>query len=485
MNKDIDIFVGEKGINKKLFNGIISVLKIIESKNFIYKKAKKARVNDLEGIISHLKSNDPLEDIGIKLALEIVIKMREDFGQSSKFSLMFFKNILEKNQKYIFKNNFSFDKELNEVKEFLYKKQSLSPLNGIKLKDEEIEKIVKRMHPYNKEMHNFIFECAKNSYKGLQIVIEDDLLEQRSFEILKTYNFKARISNAELNEFFEKSCDILFVRNGIDNKLIFDILGCKREEKSLLVFYDKEIGEIDKNIKNLFSKNKKDNIYFFRMGENFFIDEVFNVISVLDSEDKKIFINKSDSLIYKFFIKDAQVSYDKQKLKLPIIFGEKLNKRVKILNERLDNKGKAQELMGQVFSIGLNKEDSFRFAGIREKIYEICLLFKNLSNKEIFFSEEIVIPQIYRFLEQKYNDTHSLGFYILKQGLYKTLKEINNEENLYLILENKEELSGYKDGKFLNFFDELLILPLEYYTKSLEAINSTLKQLAKVKYIVY
>jgi len=64
--------------------------------------------------------------------------------------------------------------------------------------------------------------------------------------------------------------------------------------------------------------------------------------------------------------------------------------------------------------------------------------------------------------------------------------EMFREVDLTLVLDNaeKENDFGYIDGQLKNFFEELDFAPLEYYTKSLKTINSSLKEVSKAKYII-
>lgn len=233
------------------------------------------------------------------------------------------------------------------------------------------------------------------------------------------------------------------------------------------------------------------------MGKQFFIDEIYNVMSLIATLSNNVFVNGTGDEVKKYISFKNMFVYSKQSLKInidkesPYIKSriEILNKRIPISKEPQKIISKIQELEGKVFKANLNNEDIFKYKGIKEKVYSICHFFKALHECELCYSQELMIPKIYNFLEQRYNNTHSIGFYIMKQGFYNVLVNLFKDKgcNLSLILENakKETDLGFKlNNELVNFFDQLNLVPIDYYIKSLIIVNSSLKDLSRTRYII-
>lgn len=493
--KKIEDFINGSGINKEFFQGFEAVYKILTSQNFLYKKASETRINDVEGILSYLKSNSPVEDCGIQMGKDIVKKMREEFGLEFFFALELFFNMLKYNQIPISRGDFYIDNELKELVEFIKEEQKKTKLLNYRLPLSNVARMSKRMNHYGEEIQTFIENCVIKSYQGKQIRI-DSSIEDRSSALVNYYEFKARPDIEKLED-FKTEAKCIFIKNNITHSIIWDIAQLREEfHTDIFLFYDECDKNVETGLKNIYSKGDKWNVYPFKMGKQFFIEEVFNVLALLEMPSDCIFINSADSKIRKFLGKKNDFHYTKQFIRFPLKKSLNMMARVELLKGRLESSkdkykilSKIQEMEGNIYKATLNIEDLFRYKGIEEKLYSMCHFFKSMSNNDLCYSKELMVPKIYNFLEERYNNTHNTGFYILRQGFYKILVNLFKDKDcdLYLVLENarKENEFGYKTGNnLLNFFEGLEVVPLDYYTKSLEIVNSSMKELSRGRFII-
>lgn len=494
--KKVNDFVGEYGINKEFLCGFKAVHEILSSKFFLYKKASNVRVNDVEGILAYLKSNSPIENCGIQYAMEVVKLLRDELGTDYLFALNLFYHIVSENQSALINNNFNINNEFSELKQFLISEQKKSKINCSVLSKNDIYLMADRMHNFDDSIKDFVRECALKSYEGLQIKIEV-VDEKRNFGIVDYYDLRSRVDIIDLEtKVFEKPCCV-FIKNGLDETTLFNLSEIKdRLQKDILVFYDDCPASLEKSVNSYFSK-KDFNFYTFKMGKNFFNDEVFNVLSISGLENDNIFINNSGDDLQKYCKDFVDCNYSKNNLKIslkqkfPTILERMkcLINRLKDSKNRNKIKSKIQELNCRIFKANLNTEDTFRHKGIEEKLHSICHFFKALSDNEKYYSPNLVVPKMYNFLNKRYNESHSMGFYILKQGFYRVLVILFKEKDcdLYSVLENaeKENDRGFKRGNISSdFFEDLEIVPLNYYINSLDIIESSLKGISNTKYII-
>lgn len=494
----ISNFVGSDcGINKDFFSGIEAVYKILMSNNFIYKKAGVSRISDIEGILAYLKSKNLIENCGMQFGKDIVKNMREDFGLNYFFTLNIFYKILKYYQVPLMEKRFSIDSEIEELINFIKKEQDKTKLKNYSLHHANINQIVKRLHFYGEDIQEFIRNCAIFSYAGNLIKI-DTSFEERSAKKVDYYEFKARADIESLEDFKLEEFNYVFIKNGLTHSLIWEVANLKDKwGKNLFLFYDECPKDVETGLKNLQYKKEKINVYPFRMGKQFFIDEIFNVLSVMEGRSDCIYVSGAGQSMedcHKSF--NHPVAYSKQNLRLKLInWNNSVRNRISDLKDRMKetkdlNKitNKIKELEGDIFKVTLNNEDIFKYKGIEEKIYSICHFFKAMSGGKLCYSQKLMIPKIYNFLDEKYNETHSSGFYILKQGFYKILEEMfkDMECDLYpAILNAKIENDIAFEGKDKkDFFEDIDVVPLDYYIKSLEIVNSLLKELSRGQYII-